>query len=242
MAVIILSSCSVIKKFAGADIDEEQFAKAREAKILEMRYEYALKLNQKLSNNSAALNTDINISLSSDLVQKIVRQYEGSNGWLDEKTSYTINKITTVLLFGSASATMELLAHNDTYNVNVHLLMDCLIVFDVYNQDLVVKVEPYNISPDVKAGGIIGALEGIISNLVKINVGDISKNFPPLKYPVNFINQFTIQKSFVQIKDKLNMNIYNPQKTISYKMKLNDVLINEGTVYVALSIENVEIK
>lgn len=237
-----LNSCSLFKSFAGANINAEQFDKARQAKIYQIRSEKAKKLSDKLSQKEDFKNADIIVYLEKPLLVKIAKQYEGSKGWMDPQTNYTINSVNLELNNGSAIISFGLLAHNNKYNVDVNLLMDCLLTFELEKNDLVTNIEPFNIVPQAKAGLLLKSTEEIIENLVKINLGNLSKNFPPMKMPINFANNFNVAGTNTEIKDKVNMKIINPERKVNFSLKIKDILVFDTKVFVSMNIENLGVK
>jgi hypothetical protein len=236
-----LNSCTVVKWTAGADIDSLQFAKSREAKMLDNRYKSTSKLLARLKSGEPTENADISFYLSPGLMKRILSQYNGSTGWLDGVTSYKILSLDLKLNYGSANVALNLDAHNDTYNVNVKLTMDCLLYLETANNQLFIRIEPYNISPAVNAGGLLGATEEIIANLIKINMADIGKQMPPLQVPVDFTNNIILPANNIIVKDKLNMSIQNPKTVINFKLKLKEVIIFNNAVFVAMNFDNMEV-
>jgi len=241
-AFLLLTSCSVVKKIAGADFDALQFAKAREAKMFETRFMSASALSSRLAKQQALDASDINFYLSQNLLTRIVKQYDSASGWLDDATSYIIYKSNLSLKNGSAIVSLDLSAHNAKYNVDVDLVLDCIMTLEMTNNELFIKLEPFNISPAVTAAGLLSSTEEIIQNLIKINLANINKNFPPMKIPLEFANAMNVEKSKTVIKDKINMLIISPQRKINYMLKLKEILIFEGSVYVAMNVENLEVK
>jgi hypothetical protein len=238
----MFTGCFLVKKMAGADIDPVQFEKARQAKMLETRMLASSELSNRLTKNDPLDNADITFFLDESLIKKIAKQYEGSTGWLDGSTSYNVDSVDINLLNGSALAEVMLKAHNDKYNVDVEMKLDCIVTFSLEKNELVTHLEPFNISPAVITRGLLASADELIANLIKINVANLGKNFPPLKYPISFANKVNIQGNTINIKDKINLSIYNPNRTLNYKLKLKEVLIFEGRAFVALNIESVEVK
>lgn len=239
---LLLTSCGIIKKIAGADIDPVQFDKAREAKMMEVKFLAATSLAKRLNEGNPPENADISFYLSEAFLNKIAMQYDSSEGWLDPATSYKILKTKLTLFNGSAIATLTLLAHNNSYNVDVSLSMDCIVTFKMLKNELEMNLEPFNISPIADAKGLLGGTDEIIENLIKINLANLSKSFPPLKIPLSFTNDFLLEKANINIKDKVNMVVSYNDYPIKYSLKLNEILIFKGKVFVAMSIDKVEVK
>ncbi len=231
--------CTIIKKLSGSDIDAEQFAKAREAKISEIRLKNLERLTARLQSGNDIYNSDFNFALSRDLITKIVRQYENSSSWLDEDTPYRIKTVSVELNNGSAIASLAIQAYNKFYKVNVNLVMDCLISVEPSGSDLEIKIEPFNISPNVKAGWTPEIFEEIIGDIIKLNLADIGNKLPPLKIPLDIENNFEIKGDDIVVKDKINLLINNPSRTINFKLRLQDVLIFSEAVFLSLNIDKV---
>lgn len=241
-SLFLLCSCSVIKKIAGADIDPVQFEKAREAKMLEIKLIAASNIAKRLNEGNPLENSDITFYLSEDFINKIARQYDSTEGWLDPSTNYKILSTKITLHNGSSIATLTMLAHNNSYNVDVYLSMDCIVAFKLQKNELEMTLEPFNIAPIANAKGLLGGTDEIIENLIKINLANLSKNFPPLKIPLSFSNEFLLPKTNLEIKDKVNMIVSYNDYLIKYNLKLNEILIFRGKVFVAMSIEKAEVK
>ena len=199
---MVLSSCSIVQKISGTHIDPEQYEKAREAKMLALRLDAATKLSKKIEQNQIQDKADITIYLTESLLNQIVKQYESMPGWLDESTSYIIKKATINLFNGSAIVSLDLNAHNLSYDVNLELTLDCIMTIELQKNELIAKLEPYNVAPVVTAGGILSSTEDIIKNLIKKNLAELDKNFPPLKMPVDFSNSMDIAKSTFKVDRK----------------------------------------
>ena len=235
-----LDGCVVVKKLAGADIDPEQFAKAREAKVLEVQLASAQALVQRLGRGGPLENADLVFYLSQDLVNKAAKQIVGTTGWLDSTTNFTVQSVNVVLYNGSAIASLDLLAHSNTYDVDVQLTMDCSLFFVIEKNELVARIEPFNISPTVKAKGVLSNFEEIIKNIITLRVGNLSKDFPPMKFPIDFSSQVRMDGTTTNIAAKLNMQVQNPQRLIRYKLTLKEFLVFSSKAFFALNITNVE--
>jgi hypothetical protein len=236
------SGCFLVKKIAGADIDPARFEKDREAKALEIQAKSMINLKNRLAQSGSLEDADITFYLSESFLNKITHQYDSTSGWLDKSVSYKIKNVSLKLNDGSAIASLGMIAHHDPTGIDVDLMMDCLFIMELVNDDLICKLEPYNISPNVSGGGILASADEIVGNLVKINLAGLSKNFPPLKIPVNFQNQLDFPANKMEIKEKVNMIISNPQRMVNYRIKLKEILIFAGKAFVAMNIENVEVK
>jgi hypothetical protein len=195
-----------------------------------------------LSQNDPIDNADIQFILNESLLNKILKQYENCTGWLDEVTSYKINTIDLKLKNGVALVNMGLIAKNDKYSADVNLNLDCILALNLVNNEIVSELEPYNISPSVQINSLLSSANEIVENLIKINLANLSNSFPPLKIPVDFSNNFNIPGSITNIKEKVNMNVTNPQRNINYKLKLKEILFFENAALISLNVENIEVK
>ena len=240
--IISLGGCFLVKKLAGADIDNEQFDKAREAKVMSMRTQNLEILSKKLEKGSNSMNFDLVFNFSQDLLNRVIKQYDSTSGWFDNDTKYFIKSMNLKIENGSAIVSMGMLATSLKYNVDVDLITDCMLSFEINNNELALHLEPFNISPNVKAGGVLGSADELIKNLIKINLANLEKSLPQMKFPMEFNNKIILQKNNIEIKDKINMSINIPESLISYKVKLKDVLCLAGSVMVTMNIENVEVK
>lgn len=239
---LLTAGCGVVKWMTGTDLDTERFNNARMAKVYEKRADAAAKLSQRLKNNDPINNADLVVYLSPTLLTKLLKQYENSTGWLDPSTSYTIRQMSVELHQGSAIATALLDARHSGYSVDVKLNMDCLLTIENEGGKLVTKLEPFNISADVNAAGVLGAAEDIIKNMIKINLAEIGKQLPPNQIPLDFTNKFLVQATNITIKDKLNMLIASPGREIDYALKLKELLIFNNCAFVALNLNQINVK
>ena len=245
---LLLTGCFILRPVAGANVDIEQLQKAREAKMLEIRLAGAQRLSQRLANGDSISNADLTFYFSEALLNKASSQLDGSTGWLDSLTSYTIRSIRVKLYNGSSIATLSLAAFNHEYDVDVNLLMDCVLSFNVDTARLTGAVgqgtfyatlEPFNVVPNVKAGGMIGQFDGIIQDIVTLKLSTLSEHLPPIQFPVDFNNQFPVQANSVQIRTGMNMNVSTPAHILKYSLALKEVLIFKEKLFLALNVKNV---
>lgn len=239
---LMMQSCFIVKKIAGADIDHEQFAKAREAKMHEIRLEAGNDILKRLNNGDPIENADISFYLSQNFLNKIAHQYDSSKGFLDQSTTYIIKSVSLSLKNGAAILSLNMTAHNSEHNVDVDIATDCLLSLKVSNNELVTQLEPFNIAPTTTSRGILASADELINNLIKINLANLGKTMPQIKIPLDITNNMTIAGTKTQIKDKINLIIKSPTRIIDYKLKLKEVLIFENKAFVALNIDKVEIK
>ncbi len=236
---LLFTSCFILRPVAGANVDIQQLQKAREAKVLEVRLAGAEHLSQRLANGDSISNADITFYFSEALLNKASSQLDGATGWIDSLTSYNIHTIRVKLYNGSSIATVSLSAFNHEYDVDVNLLMDCVLSFKVDGGKFYATLEPFNVVPNIKAGGMIGQFDGIIRDIVTLKLSTLSDNFPPIQFPVDFNNQFPVQANSVQIRSGLNMDISTPAHTLKYSLALKEVLIFKEKLFLAMNVKNV---
>jgi len=217
--IITLSSCSLIDSISGVGFNPEQMEKAKEL-----------------------YKDDITINLSDDMLNKFLDLYESSEGMLDKETLYKINKVDLQLLNGSAIAYVELIAYNQKYNIDIKLIMDCFLTIESAGKDLVLKLEPFNITPIVKTSGFYSAAKRIIKKLLQLNLAELSKKLPFIKIPVTIENKVDIEESVTKIKSQINLSLINPKRELNYKLKIKDILFFEKMVYVSLNIDRILVK
>jgi len=239
---LILSGCTVVEHIAGVGFDSEQFEKARESKILELRLKSAEKLSKRMELNSPLFDYDLSVAFNEEMVNKLLAQYKDATGMLDDATDYVIKDVKAKLENGSAIASFELLAHNETHNVDVLLLLDCLILIDEEKKDLVLKVEPFNISPITTTRGVYSAAKEIINKMIKLNLANLNKSLPPLKIPLNIENKIPIPGNKTDIKSKINLTIVNPERNIKFNLKIKEILFFKEKIVVGLGLEKVEVE
>lgn len=240
--LIFGQSCVIVKKFAGADIDAEQFDKAREAKIMAIRAVKAKELLKETMGGPVYDKSDISVTISERLINKIAVQYINCTGNIDDNTSYIVKNVNIDLHYGSAIATLGLDAYNAEYDVNVALKMDCLLAFHTAKHDIVMKLEPFNIVPVVETSGILANADDIIENLIKINLGDLSSNFGGIKIPINLTGSFNIDKETIKVRDKVNLDVKSPKRKIDYKFEIDKTLIFKDKIFLSMNIGRVTIQ
>ncbi|MBP6673498.1 MAG: hypothetical protein KA247_10130, partial [Bacteroidetes bacterium] len=166
-------------------------------------------------------------------------QLDSTSGWIDSLTSYSIRNIRVKLYNGSAIATISMAAFNHEYDVDVNLLMDCILAFKIDSGKFFAMLEPFNVVPNVKATGMISALEGIIEDIVTMKLSSLSEQLPPIQFPVDFNNQFPVQGTSVQVRSGMNMNIITPPHTLKYSLALKEVQIFKEKLFLAMNIRKV---
>lgn len=236
---LFFSGCFILRPVAGANIDIEQLQKAREAKVLEVRLAGAERLSQRMAKGDSVGNADLTFYFSEALLNKASSQLDGATGWIDSLTSYNIHSIRVKLYNGSSIATVSLSAFNHEYDVDVNLLMDCVLSFKIDSGKFYATLEPFNVVPNVKAGGMIGQFDGIIQDIVTLKLSTLSDNLPPIQFPVDFNNQFPVQANSVQIRTGMNMNVSTPAHILKYSLALKEVLIFKEKLFLAMNVKKV---
>lgn len=236
---ISFQGCFIVRPFAGANIDIEQLQKAREAKVLQIRLDGAQRLAVRMAGGDSVSNADMTFFFSEALLNKAASQLDSTTGWLDSLTSYNIRSIRVKLYNGSAIATINLNAFNHEYDVNVNLLLDCIMAFGIDSGKFYATLEPFNVVPNVKASGMIASLEGIIQDIVTMKLSSLSDNLPPIRFPVDFNNEFPVQGNTVHVRSGLNLDITTPAHSLKYSLALKEVLIFHQKLFVAMNLKSV---
>lgn len=237
----LVSGCTLVEMITGANFDPDQFALYRQSKIKELQLKSAKILNERLEKNSSLKEADMVITLNEGILNKLLDQYENATGLLDKDTEYLIKDVKLSLLNGVAIASINLLAHNEKFDVNVDLLMDCLIMIQSQDNDLALKLEPFNITPVIETKGVYNSAKGIINKLIKLNLGEISKKLPKINIPVNIDNEVAIKGSKTEIKSKINLTIDNPDRKIQYKLTIKEILFLRDKVLVSLNLNKIKV-
>jgi hypothetical protein len=236
---ISVQGCFILRPFAGANVDIAQLQKAREAKVMQIRLAGAQKLADRMTHGDSISNADMSFYFSEGLLNKAASQLDSTTGWLDSLTSYTIRTIRVKLYNGSAIATINMAAFNHQYDVDVNLLMDCILAFSIDSGKFYATLEPFNVVPNVRASGMIASLEGIIQDILTMKLSTLSDNLPPIQFPVDFNNRFPVQANSVHVRTGLNMDISTPAQTLSYSLELKEVLIFREKLFVAMNVKKV---
>lgn len=234
--------CFIIRPIAGANIDHHQLQKAREARVLEVRHDGAQRLSRRLDNGDPIENADLSFYFSESLLNKAAAQLDSVTGWIDSLTSYSIRSIRVKLYNGSAIATVSMAAYNHDYDVDVDLLMDCLLLFSIEGGKFYARLEPFNVVPTVKASGMISSVEGIIEDIVTMRLSSLGDNLPPIQFPVDFNNQFPVQANYVEVRTGMNMNITTPAQVLQYNLSLKEVLIFKEKLFIAMNVKKAGVK
>ncbi|MFH1052584.1 MAG: hypothetical protein V1779_16820 [bacterium] len=242
LSVTLLSACGIVEHIAGVGFDNGQFEKARQAKILELQLKSAQALEKRLEAGSGISDYDLTVVLDEKFMNNLLDNYESATGMLDDATDYVIKGVEAKLVNGSAIASFELLAHNETHNIDVNLLLDCLIMIETKGKDLLLKVEPFNISPILTTRGIYSSAEELIKKLIKLNLANLNKSLPPLKIPLNIENEIQIAGSKTDVKSNINLTIINPDRNVKFILKINDILFFNEKILIGLNLDKIEVK
>jgi len=237
----VFNGCTVVEMMTGANFDPDRFALYRQAKIKELQLKSANTLNERLAKKESVLDADMVVTLDDKILNKLLDQYENATGLLDSDTDYMIKDVKLSLQNGVAIASIGLLAHNEPHNINVDLMMDCLIMIEPMDIDLALKLEPFNITPVIETKGVYTAAKDIINKLIKLNLGEISKKLPLIKIPVNIENAIEIPGTKTSIKSQINLEIVNPKHNIQYKLGIKEILFFKDKVVVSLNLNKVKV-
>lgn len=250
LLTLLVLSCSIVRKFAGADIDPEEFALARKARMLEVQSTAFEKQLNYLSKGGVNQQADIVIKINESFLNKLASQYNNASGWLDNENSFTIQSTKIALSFGSATASISLLAHNHKYNVDVNLVSDCIVQLERNDTTIAVnispvlkmKLVPYNIDVDVAAYGVVSYFKEIVKNLVKINLGNLEKSLPPIQIPLEFENKINIPQVDFLNKEKVNLQFTSKSREISLNAQIKEILIFDGFALISANFNHFVIR
>ncbi|MBI5648253.1 MAG: hypothetical protein HY962_15080 [Ignavibacteriae bacterium] len=244
-AVLLLmwcTGCGIVRTVAGADIDAEQFAASREAAVTRIRADAATALARRLENREPVTQADVVVTFGTEAVNKALAQVVGVPGRLDEQTPYVVRGATAALRNGCAIVSLALDARNEDYAVDVRLLMDCVLTLSFEKDGLVARLEPFNIAPDVSAGGLLSAASDIIRDLIKVRLARLGEDLPPIVLPVESASTFPVEGSRVQVRSGINLDIDSPRRVLRTTLRIKEALFFEGRMLVALNLANAEAK
>lgn len=240
--IFILSGCSVLRTITGSDIDPDRFDKARQARMLEVRQQAALHLAERLISGDPVDNGDVTLYINQEGVGKFVQQYIGTNGWIDSHTRYIIRNATVQLFNGSAIMSLDLFVHSDKYSTDVELVMDCILSFRIVNDELEALVEPFNISPKVTAEGVLSHFEDILADIIKVRLARLSKDIPPIRFPIDYSSSIPMESVNTSIRTKVNMSIQSPRRLINSRFILKEVLVFNRCIVISMDINKLSVK
>jgi hypothetical protein len=237
-----LQGCTVVRSVAGANVDREQYAKAREAASLETRYRGALQLADRLRKNDDPGSADVVLQLQEDYLVRTLQQLRGRIGWLDAETRYTIDSVNAEMHPGSALVTLNLRARQEGYGVDVRLLMDCSLALIPDGDALLLEIEPYNVTPAVTAGGVLAAAEELIEDVIRVKFGTMKEQFPPVRLPMGFDDQIAIDGTISRVSGKPNLVITAPRRLVDYRLRIKDVLLFDKVALVGVDLESIAVR
>lgn len=241
--LLTFSSCSLLRTITGNELDPERFVKAREAKVLEIRTHSAEQLQKRLTAPDPIDNADIVMFIRESALNQTAHLYDSTNGWLDEKTRMLIRSASIKLYNGVVVLSLVVDAQSESYFVTVRLTMDCVLYLSMNEQmQLIGRLEVFNISPDVEAGGVLSGQEELIRNLVSIKLALFGEQMPPFIFPIDFTQQTAIEKFDVRTKEKIDLSISSPRRLLNYTLQLKEILIFQGKILVAMNVKKVEVK
>jgi hypothetical protein len=239
---LLFSGCALVRSMAGGNVDRERYELAREAAAMEIRHRAALQLSDRLLQEPDPTDADLVLQLEEDFVLRMLDQLEGRRGWLDPETPYVIDSIDGDLHHGSALVALHLRVRNEGYGVDVRLLMDCRLALLPDGDALRVEFEPYHVSPDVAAGGLLSAAEDLISDVIRVKLGTLRDQFPPMRLPLGIEDQVQIDGSVTRVQGTPNLVIDTPRRLLTYDLRLRDVLIFDRHVLVSANLASLRVK
>lgn len=236
-------SCSLLRTLTGTELDPEQFAKAREATLNEIRLRCAESLQKRLISSDPIDNAGVVMFIQEEALNKAARVLDSTRGWLNQNTRMLIRSIRIKLYNGVAIASLALDAVSDSYPVAVKLNMDCVLYLTLdEKQQLVGRMEAVNISPDVAAGGILHGSEEMIRNIVSIKLARLDEQLPSYIFPVDFKQQTAIDTFESRSEQKVNITLSSPRRLLNSTFQLKEILIFQSKLLIALNVKQVEVK
>jgi hypothetical protein len=240
--LITLQGCAVVRSMAGANVDHESYEKAREAASLEMRYRGALRLADRLQRGGDPGKADIVVKFQEEFLVRTLQQLRGREGWLDAETRYRIDSVHAWMHPGSALVTLNLAARNEGYGVDVRLLMDCQLALIPDGDALILEFEPYNVSPAVSAGGLFATAERLIEDVIRVKLGTMKDQFPPMRLPMGFDENIGIDGTTSKVSGTPNLVITAPRRVVDYKLRITDVLMFDKLALVGINLESIAVR
>ncbi|MBE0644780.1 MAG: hypothetical protein IH600_11920, partial [Bacteroidetes bacterium] len=237
--LVSLQGCAVVRSVAGANVDHERYEKAREAASLETRYRGALLLADRLQKGDDPTKADIVVQLQEEFLVRTLQQLCGREGWLDAETRYRIDSVAARMFPGSALVTLNLLARSEGYGVDVRLLMDCQLALIPDGDALLLEIEPYNVTPAASAGGLLAPAERLIEDVIRVKLGTMKEQFPPMRLPLGFDDNISIDGTSSKVKGTPNLVITAPRRIVDYKLRVKDVLLFDRIALVGINLESI---
>jgi hypothetical protein len=238
----LLTGCALVGSIAGGNVDRERYALAREAAAMDVRHQGALQLAARLLRDPDPADADLVLRLEEDFVIRMLERLQGRQGWLDADTPYVIDSVRGDLHHGSALVTLHLRVRSEAHGVDVYLMMDTQLALIPDGDALRVEFEPYHVTPDVQAGGLLSAAEDVIADVIRVRLGTLREQFPPLRLPLGIDQQLAIDGNSSRVRGTPNLDIHTPRRFLSYTLQLRDVLIFDRHVLVSADLRSVEVK
>ena len=238
----LLQGCGLVSSIAGGNVDRARYAKAREAASLEIRHLAALRLSDRLVRGDDPENADLVLRLEQDLLQRMVQQLRGRAGWIDPETRYVIDSLDAQLHHGSAFVALYLSVRSEGYDVDVGLVMDCILALTPDGDALRVDFEPYNVSPDVSAPGLLSTAEDLIADVIRVKLGTLKEQFPPIRLPLGFDELVPVDGSTTRVRGTPNLVITAPRRLVDYRLRVRDVLVFDSFALVTVNLESLRVR
>lgn len=241
--ILGVSSCSLLRGIAGAELDPEQFRLAREARMMEVRASAAAALQKRLAAGDPIDNADVLLFINERLLNKAAAQLDSSRGWLDQETRMLIRHASVRLYNGAAILTLDLDAASETYPVAVRMKLDCLLYLALdEKQRLAGRMEAFNISPEVETGGLLAGQEELVRNIISLRLASMGERLPPFILPLDFSRQTAIDGVQFRTREKIDMTIASPRRLVETKFRLKEILLFESKALVALDVAGAAVK
>ncbi|MDH7516240.1 MAG: hypothetical protein QHI48_10250 [Bacteroidota bacterium] len=242
LGISLFTGCALIRKAVGADMDPERYALAREAAMLDLRERAAAALAQRLAAPDPPERAELVVFLSPGAVDSACAQLLGAKGKLDEATAYVVRRVTVTLVNGAAVASLSIDARNDDYDVDVALMMDCILAVFLEKDRFVARLEPFNISPDVSAKGLLAPASGIIRDVLKKKLAGIGRDLPPIVFPVDIAGSIPLEGTAVRISEGVNAVLQVPRRLVDCRVRIKEVLVFESGLLVAVDLSEVRVR
>ncbi len=240
--LLLLPGCAIVRSIAGGNVDHARYEKAREAASLETRYRGALLLADRLQKGADPADADLVLRLQEDFLVRTLQQMQGREGWLDEETRYRIDSVDARMYPGSALVTLDLLARNEGYGVDLRLIMDCQLALLPDGDALLLEMEPYNVVPAASASGLLAPAEQLIEDVIRVKLGSMKQQFPPLRLPLRFDDQVTIDGTMSKVSGTPNLVITAPRRIVDYNLRIKDILLFDRVALVSIDLESVAVR
>lgn len=240
--IIILTSCSLIEKFAGVDYNIEEFNLKRQLKIKEVSLKSAKTLQEKLTDENLIKQTDIIINLNESLLNEIFSNYKNSSAWMDNENSYYIKDLQIKLLNGVGLASINLIVKNISHNITVDLATDCLILIEKIKDSLKLKLEPFNVSPLVNTKGFYKIFNTTIDKSIRLQLSEISKKLPGIPIPISVTPNFKLNGLNKNITSTINLNLTLKDIDVNSEFSIKDILFLNNQVVVLLNLINLKVQ